>query len=130
MISQSDTTDLRTALFLHREGQVARAANIYRAVLARSPDNSDALHYLGLLEARTGRFERANSLIARSLELQPSNAISRELRDNLMPSRTLRFSNQDVRQGTQIDPKKCLPAVRQRYSTLQTAATARIFATI
>ena len=78
MISQSDTADLRTALFLHREGQVDRAANIYRKVLARNPDNSDALHYLGLVEARAGSFERANSLIARSLELQPSNTKFRE----------------------------------------------------
>ena len=78
MISQSDAADLRTALFLHREGQVDRAANIYRKVLARNPDNSDALHYLGLVEARAGSFELANSLIARSLELQPSNTKFRE----------------------------------------------------
>src|SRR6516164_17424 len=78
MISQSDPADLRTALFLHREGQVDRAANIYRKVLARNPDNSDALHYLGLVEAHAGSFERATSLIARSLELQPSNTKFRE----------------------------------------------------
>ena len=78
MISQGDTADLRTALFLHRGGQVDRAANIYRKVLAHNPDNSDALHYLGLVEARAGSFERANSLIARSLELQPSNTKFRE----------------------------------------------------
>jgi protein O-GlcNAc transferase len=78
MISQDDTADLRTALFLHRGGQVDRAANIYRKVLAHNPDNSDALHYLGLVEAGAGSFERANSLIARSLELQPSNTKFRE----------------------------------------------------
>ena len=78
MISQGDTADLRTALLLHRGGQVDRAANIYRKVLADNPDNSDALHYLGLVEARAGSFERANSLIARSLELQPSNTTFRE----------------------------------------------------
>ena len=78
MISQSDTADLSTALFLHRKGQLDRAANIYREILAHNPGNYNALHYLGLLEAQVGHFERASSLIARSLDLQPANKQVRE----------------------------------------------------
>lgn len=78
IISQGDPSDLRTALLLHQRGQVGRAADIYRQILARNPDDANALHYLGLLEASAGKFERATSLIVRSLELQPFNAQFRE----------------------------------------------------
>jgi Flp pilus assembly protein TadD len=78
MISQGGPSDLRTALLLHQGGQLGRAADIYREILARNPDDANALHYLGLLEASTRKFEHAISLIGRSLELQPSNAQFRE----------------------------------------------------
>jgi len=78
MISKGDPSDLKTALLLHQRGQVGRAADIYREILGRSPDDANALHYLGLLEARAGKFEGATSLIVRSLELQPFNAQFRE----------------------------------------------------
>jgi protein O-GlcNAc transferase len=78
MISQGDPSDLKTALLLQQRGQVGRAADIYREILARNPDDASALHHLGLLEARAGKFERAISLIVRSLELQPFNAQFRE----------------------------------------------------
>jgi protein O-GlcNAc transferase len=78
MISKNDSPDLTAALRLHQAGQLGRAADIYRQILDRNPGNADAAHYLGLLEAAEGKTERATSLIARSLELQPSNAQFRE----------------------------------------------------
>jgi protein O-GlcNAc transferase len=78
MTSQSDPPDLRMALRLHQAGQVGPAADIYREILTRNPNNTDALHYLGLLESRAGNFEHGTSLIARSLQLQPSNIQFRE----------------------------------------------------
>jgi hypothetical protein len=58
MISPSDPPDLRTALFFHQAGRLDEAANIYRELLVHNPGNSNALHYLGLLEARTGSSQR------------------------------------------------------------------------
>jgi predicted O-linked N-acetylglucosamine transferase (SPINDLY family) len=78
MMASATPPDLRTALFFHQAGQLNKAANIYREILAHNPDNHNALHYLGLLEAQMGHFERARPLIARSLELQPANKQVRE----------------------------------------------------
>src|SRR5262249_27793003 len=78
MIAPGDSPDLQTALYFHQVGQLDRAANIYREILAHNQGNYNALYYLGLLEAQVGHFERASSLIARSLYLQPANKQVRE----------------------------------------------------
>jgi protein O-GlcNAc transferase len=78
MMSQGDPQDFRAALFFHQTGQFDKAANIYREILEHNPENFDALHGLGLLEARAGNLERAKSLISRSLELQPANTQFRQ----------------------------------------------------
>jgi protein O-GlcNAc transferase len=77
-ISQGNPPDVTTALLLHQRGQVGKAADIYRQILARNPADPIALHYLGLLEARAGKFAIANSFVARSIELQPLNTQFRE----------------------------------------------------
>jgi predicted O-linked N-acetylglucosamine transferase (SPINDLY family) len=78
LTSRTITPDLRTALLLHQGGQIDKAADIYRQILARNPADPIALHYFGLLEARAGKFESANSLMARSLALEPFNVQFRE----------------------------------------------------
>src|ERR1700692_257169 len=65
--------NLQTAFFLHQRGELEKAANIYRQILKNDPDNFQALHYLGIVEATFGNFGRAKSLITRSLNSQPTN---------------------------------------------------------
>lgn len=64
---------LHTALSFHQAGQLNQAAAIYRKILRNEPNNYQALHYLGVIEASGGNFEQAKSLIARSLQHQPGN---------------------------------------------------------
>lgn len=64
--------NLRKAIALHQAGDLGRAEQGYRAVLAAQPDSADALHYLGLLEAQRGRFPDALSLLDRALVVAPS----------------------------------------------------------
>src|SRR5437588_555625 len=47
----------------HRGGNLAEAERLYRQVLAREPENAEALHYLGLLEQQRGRSAEALELI-------------------------------------------------------------------
>src|SRR5688572_8933992 len=63
--------NLRKAIALHQAGDLGRAEQGYRAVLAAQPDSADALHYLGLLEAQRGRFPDALSLLDRALVVAP-----------------------------------------------------------
>jgi protein O-GlcNAc transferase len=67
VFSRDEPPDLRMALRLHQAGQLGPAADIYREILTRNPNNTYALHYLGLLETRAGNLEHGTSLIARSL---------------------------------------------------------------
>jgi len=59
------------ALELHQEGKLSGAAEIYKQILARSPNNPDALHLLGVLCAQMDRLEEGVSLIQRALAFNP-----------------------------------------------------------
>lgn len=56
---------------LHQKGELAEAERLYRFLLQRDGGDVDALHGLGLLYARCGRFEDARQLVDRALGLHP-----------------------------------------------------------
>ena len=56
---------LEQALALHREGRLAEAAELYRAVLRAQPAQRDALRLLATLEAQRGNLDEARRLLAR-----------------------------------------------------------------
>ena len=66
--------NFQEAVRRHQLGDVARAATLYRKVLARAPAHADALQLLGLLEAQDGKLASAADLLARSVKIQPGNA--------------------------------------------------------
>jgi tetratricopeptide (TPR) repeat protein/glutathione synthase/RimK-type ligase-like ATP-grasp enzyme len=53
---------IRQAFALHQGGELAQAETLYRDVLARHPDNLNALQLLGALAHATGRTEEAIAL--------------------------------------------------------------------
>src|SRR6185295_13615566 len=63
---------LSVAIQLHRAGHLEEAEIIYRRILEIAPDQSDALHFLGVLSHRRGRSESAIELIERSIAIDPS----------------------------------------------------------
>jgi predicted O-linked N-acetylglucosamine transferase (SPINDLY family) len=68
-----DLNRLRQALELHQQGRYDEAELRYRDVLALMPDNADALHFLGILEAQRGRLEAAADLIGRAVLIASDN---------------------------------------------------------
>lgn len=62
---------MRSALALHRQGDLAAARDLYRQVLQIEPKNADALHLLGLLCDAEGRLDRAIELLGKAVRLQP-----------------------------------------------------------
>jgi predicted O-linked N-acetylglucosamine transferase (SPINDLY family) len=64
---------LRMALGLHQQGQLSQAETLYRDVLKLHPGNSDALHFLGVLESQRGRREDGLSLIDQAIVANPRN---------------------------------------------------------
>jgi predicted O-linked N-acetylglucosamine transferase (SPINDLY family) len=68
--SFSMLTMLQNAVAAHQSGNLAAAEQLYLRVLAADRNQSDALHFLGVLEAQRGNNERANELIGQSLTLE------------------------------------------------------------
>ena len=52
-------TDLSLALQHHQRGCLDEAARLYQNILAGQPDNSEAIHLLGVVAHQQGRHESA-----------------------------------------------------------------------
>jgi predicted O-linked N-acetylglucosamine transferase (SPINDLY family) len=73
MPNVDDQRKLQTAFLQHQAGNVTAAANLYKDLITRNPQNSQAIHYLGVIEAGFGNIEQAKDLMARSVSMQPKN---------------------------------------------------------
>ena len=65
---------LAAAMAQHRSGELDAAEGAYRALLAESPADADALHFLGMLRFQVGDSGEALALLERSLGLAPGNS--------------------------------------------------------
>lgn len=55
----------------HQSGDLVKAEEIYQGILARDPDNAEALHFLGIVRLQSGEREQALGLIVRSIKNNP-----------------------------------------------------------
>ncbi len=65
---------LQQAYTLHRAGDIDRAEQLYRDVLAAEPANAQALHLSGVIAHQRGHYDKAAELIERAISVDPSNA--------------------------------------------------------
>jgi tetratricopeptide (TPR) repeat protein len=65
---------LSTALAHHRAGNLPRAEDLYRQVLATMPESADAWHLLGALCLQAGRPAEAVEAISRAIQLDATKA--------------------------------------------------------
>ncbi|MGY1411057.1 tetratricopeptide repeat protein [Luteimonas sp. A611] len=65
---------LQRAVARHADGALDAAQALYGQVLARAPEQPDALHFLGVLRHQQGDSEAAIALIERALEQLPRHA--------------------------------------------------------
>lgn len=77
MTPPSPTPDLKEAGALHKAGRLQDANVIYQRVLADQPDNTEALHGLGLITLDLGLPKRAVPLLARCVAAAPDNGLYR-----------------------------------------------------
>ncbi len=74
----ADRKNLKDAIYraviMQAEGKDAESEAALRRVLAESPNEPDALHFLGLAEYRKGRGDDAAKLVARAVAADRSNA--------------------------------------------------------
>jgi tetratricopeptide (TPR) repeat protein len=60
---------LETAVNHHRAGRLQEAEALYRQVLQTTPDQPDALHFLGVIALQVGQIQAGEQLIGRALQL-------------------------------------------------------------
>lgn len=70
----STTNLLQRAVQLHQQGRLDQAEDLYRQVLAGTPDQFDALHLLGVIARQRGRAREAVDLIEAALRVDPNQA--------------------------------------------------------
>src|SRR3954453_447819 len=73
MLAVSQALD--QAIEHHQAGRLQQAEQIYRQVLEVAPQQTDALHLLGLIAFRTGRHDEAVAYIGQALALNGSHAL-------------------------------------------------------
>jgi len=65
---------IELALQYHQAGNLSQADSLYRQVLQKQPDHSDALHLLGLIAHQAKNYEAAISFIQKAIHHQPTVA--------------------------------------------------------
>lgn len=65
---------LQQAVALHQEGSLTAALSLYQQVLAREPQQFDALHLAGVIARQQGDAHGAVALIAQALVIDPAQA--------------------------------------------------------
>ncbi len=68
-------TALHQAIALHQAGDLDAAESLYRDILAREPEQADALHLLGLVQYAKGDAAGGAALIRRAIASAPANAV-------------------------------------------------------
>ena len=63
---------LQDALSLHQQGRLREAEKLYMRTLKAAPDNFDALHLLGLINAQNGQMGEAYRLMSAALKINPN----------------------------------------------------------
>ncbi len=78
--------NLQMALKHHQAGNLALAGQAYRQLLSQQPNNTEALHYLGVLAGQQGDNESAIELIKKAISIKPSGPMYLNLGNALQKS--------------------------------------------
>lgn len=68
-------TALQKARQLHQEGKLQSASDAYQQLLAKEPNNTEALYWLSVLEFERGQYDRSVDLLTHALRLAPGNSL-------------------------------------------------------
>ena len=63
---------LQEAIRFHRLGSLAEAERLYASILQQDPDHADALHLLGVMACKCGRYQAAMDCISKALAINPN----------------------------------------------------------
>jgi len=104
--TQEANSLLKTAIGLHRSGQIDQAVLLYRTLAGRYPAHAGVLYLLGTAESQRGNFEEGLRLLDRSLRAEPGNPEAHNNR-GLALAELRRFDEavQSFSQAIRLDPR-------------------------
>lgn len=79
-----EKAELEQALALLQAGKLDEAGARYRSLLQVYPNQSEALHFLGVVEAQRQNLVEAAALIGRAIEINPENAAAHSNHGNVL----------------------------------------------
>lgn len=115
-MSRNSQELLQQAVEVHRSGDLARAAGLYRSVLKQEPNQADALHYLGVIAMQNGKFDDAAEMIGQAVQLSPGNPhLHANLGNALLQAGDTKTATGHYEAALAIDPS--LTEVRRNLAT-------------
>ena len=77
MAMQTNNTPrlIQEAIQYHQSGRFQKAERRYRQILEIEPNNADANHLLGMIEAQASRYTQAIRLISKAIEKSPKHSV-------------------------------------------------------
>ncbi len=73
-LAMVDDYRMATALQHQQAGRLAEAKELYRAIIAETPEDARPWHYLAMVDHLRGRHDQAAACLARALALQPADS--------------------------------------------------------
>ena len=95
---------IHQAIEHHQRGRLAEAESIYLQLLRENANDSDALHYLGVLRMSQGKAQEAHELLKRALTIAPRNPDAWNSMGNLSLGANDRFAELAYLSATEIRP--------------------------
>ena len=74
-VEENISVMLQEALEHHQAGRIDQAELFYEEILGLSPENLDALHFLGLIAYQNQDYDTAISLIMKAININPKNPV-------------------------------------------------------
>ena len=68
-------TEIKKAFQYHQAGQLQKAEEIYKEILAINPNHSDSLHLSGIIAHQSGKNDIAANLINRAIQTRPEEPV-------------------------------------------------------
>jgi tetratricopeptide (TPR) repeat protein len=94
-----------TAIYLHQQGKLLEAEVIYRKILETTPNNPEALHFLGVIAYQIGQYDTAIELIMLAIEENPLNPFYfSNLGLALRAEKKLELAEKNYRQAISLKP--------------------------
>ena len=106
--------ELKKALQYHQSGQLQKAEEIYKRILAINPNHSDSLHFTGVIAHQRGKTDIGIKLITKAIKNNPNSPIYHNNLGNL-------FKDQGKIEDAIFSYKKALqlkPDYAEAYSNL------------